>query len=120
MDGSGGIPRVVDVVCCVGRPEAAGEGDAPQEPTMLMPYNAPTRGDLAALQILAENHIMLVTPLPHPTHVMQPIDVCWARSFKTAYRRLIRSYIEEEAAVRACSLLGPAARTSAWSNARDS
>jgi hypothetical protein len=72
----------------------------PGEPVVLVLDNAPTRGDLAALQFLAEKHILVVTLPPHLTHVMQPIDVCWARSFKTAYRRFLKAYIKEDALVR--------------------
>jgi hypothetical protein len=92
----------------------------PEEPAVLVLDNAPTRGDLAALHFLAEKHIIVATLPPHLTHVMQPIDACWARSFKTAYRQFLKAYIREDALVRAYSLLGPTARTGARSKARDS
>jgi hypothetical protein len=95
-------------------------GMHPEERAVLVLDNAPTRGDLAALQFLAEKHIIMVTLPPHLTHVMQPIDVCRARSFKTAYRRFLKAYIRVDSLVRAYSLLRPAARTGAPSNARDS
>jgi hypothetical protein len=59
-------------------------GMPPTEPAILVLDNAPTRGDLAAPQSLAEKHIIVVALPRHLTHVVQPIDVCWARSFKTS------------------------------------
>jgi hypothetical protein len=50
-------------------------GMHPEEPAVLVPDNAPTSGDLAALQFLAEKHIIVVTLPPRLTHVMQPFDV---------------------------------------------
>jgi hypothetical protein len=76
-------------------------GMLPAEPAVLVLDNAPTRGDLAALQFLAEKNINVLTLPPHLTHVLRPIDVCWARSFKAAYRRFLKAYIKEDALVRA-------------------
>jgi hypothetical protein len=68
---------------------------------------------------LPEKHIMVALP-PHLSHVMQAIDVCWAPSFKIAYRRSLKAHIKGGALVRAYSLLGPAARTGLRSKAGDS
>jgi hypothetical protein len=67
------------VVCgvewTVQRRIAMGMGMLPAEPAIQVLDNAPTRGDLAALQFRAGENIALV-PLPPPlTHVVQPIDV---------------------------------------------
>jgi hypothetical protein len=55
---------------------------ASEEPAILVLDNAPTGWDLAALQFLAEKHIIVVILPPRLAHVMQPIDVCRAHSFK--------------------------------------
>jgi hypothetical protein len=47
----------------------------PVEPAVLMQDNALTSGNLAALQFLAEKHIIVATLPPHLTHVELPIDV---------------------------------------------
>jgi hypothetical protein len=91
-----------------------------ETPALLVMDNAPTRADLAGLQMLSEMNIILVTLPPHLTHIMQPVDVCWARSFKTAYRRFLRRWIDEDALTRAYSLLGPPARRGPRTKARDS
>jgi hypothetical protein len=92
----------------------------PEEPAMLVLDNAPTRGDLLALQLLAANHIHVVTLPPHLTHHMQPIDVCWARAFKTAYGRWLRKWLQLGALERAYAQLPPAASRGQGTAARDS
>ena len=92
----------------------------PAEPAILVLDNAPTRGDLAALRLLAANHIHVVTLPPHLTHIMQPVDVCWARSFKTAYGRCLRTWVKESSLEMAYAQLPPAARRGRRSAARDS
>jgi hypothetical protein len=40
-----------------------------------------------AMDIFKANNVMVITFPPHLTHVMQPVDVSWARSFKAAFTR---------------------------------
>jgi hypothetical protein len=51
----------------------------PEGAAMLVVDNAPSRTDLVALQWPASNHIHVVTFPHHLTHILQPVDVCWAR-----------------------------------------
>ena len=74
---------------------------SPLEPAVPVLDNSATRGDLVALRTLAERHIIDVTLPPHMTPVKQPVDVCWARSFRSSYRRFLRRLIEEESFVKA-------------------
>jgi len=51
--------------------------------------NHTTRFDTESLEILAAANIMMVTLPPHTTHILQPIDLVLAHSFKSAYRSKI-------------------------------
>jgi hypothetical protein len=73
----------------------------PEEPAILVLDNAPTRGDLQALQTLAAAHIHVVSLPPHLTHIMQPVDVCWAQGFKTEYGRYLKKWLNPTALERA-------------------
>jgi hypothetical protein len=90
------------------------------EPSIVILVNAPTRADLAAWQSLAAAHIRVVTLPPHLTHIMQPMDVCWARAFKTEYGRYLRTWVVPDALDRAYWQLPPAAAISRRTAARDS
>jgi hypothetical protein len=59
----------------------------PEEPVMLVLDNAPTRGNLLALQLLVASHIDGVTLSTHLMHTMQPGHVCRARALKPAHCR---------------------------------
>jgi hypothetical protein len=61
----------------------------------------------------------VVTFPPPLTHILQPVDVCWARVFKTWYGRYIRKRLED-ALAQACAQLPPAARRGRRTKARDS
>jgi hypothetical protein len=111
---------MVPVVCRVVDSDPSSLGLPPEEPAILVVDNAPTRADLVALQLLASNHIHLVTFPPHLTHILQPVDVCWARVFKTWYGRYIRKWLEENALTQAYAQLPPAARRGRRTKARDS
>ena len=37
----------------------------------------------------------MVTLLPHLTHVLQPIDLSWARSFKSRFRDVMRALMPQ-------------------------
>jgi hypothetical protein len=93
---------------------------SPGEFEILVLDNVPTRGDMIAFQFLPKNHSIAVSLPPHLTHVMQPIDVCRARSFKASYRHFLKAYTKEDVLVRSYSLLGRAAQTGARSTAGDS
>ena len=95
-------------------------GLGPEEEAILVLDNAPTRGDLTALEFLAANRIHVVTLPPHLTHIMQPVDVCWARAFKTAYGHWLRRYLKEGGLERAYAQLPPAASRGRRTAARDS
>jgi hypothetical protein len=81
----------------------------PEDPAILVLDNAPTRENLLALRLLAANHIHVVTLPPHLTHIMQPVDVRWARAFKAAYGRWLTKWLRLGALERAHSRLAPAA-----------
>jgi hypothetical protein len=95
-------------------------GMLPAEPAVLVVDKAPICGDLATLQFLAEKNIIVVTLPPRLTHVLQPIDVCRARSFTSSYRRFLKVWIKEDASIRAYSLLGLASLIGARSKAGES
>jgi hypothetical protein len=92
----------------------------PAEPAILVLHNAPTRADLQALQALAAAHIHVVTLPPHLSHIMQPVDVCWARAFKTEYGRYLRKWLVPAALDRAFCQLPLAATLGRRTAARDS
>jgi hypothetical protein len=73
-----------------------------------------------APQLLASNHIHVVTFPPHLTHILRPVDACWVRVLKTRYGRYIRKRLEEDALAQACAQLPPAARRGRQTKARDS
>jgi hypothetical protein len=92
----------------------------PEEAAILVVDNTRTRADLVALQLLASNHIHLVTFPPHLTHILQPVDVCWARVFNTRYGRYIGKWLEGNALAQAYAHPPPAARRGRRTKARDS
>jgi hypothetical protein len=60
------------------------------------------------LQLLAANHIRVVTLPPHLMHTTQPVDVGWARAFKIACGRWLRKRLQLGALERACAQRPPA------------
>jgi hypothetical protein len=92
----------------------------PEETAIPVVDNAPTRADLVALQLLASNHIHVVTFPPHLTHILRPVDACWARVFETWYGRYIRKWLEEDALAQAYAQLPPDARRARRTKASDS
>jgi hypothetical protein len=64
----------------------------PDAEAMLILDNAPTHDAEEAMEIFRQHHISVMTFPPHCTHILQPIDVSIARSFKNRfsahYRRL--------------------------------
>jgi hypothetical protein len=44
--------------------------------------SAPTRACRQAVEIIRAQNVRVVTFPPHLMHILQPIDVLWARSFK--------------------------------------
>jgi hypothetical protein len=54
-------------------------------PVILTYDNAPSHAPLEALQRCRDANIIITTFPPHMTHLMQPIDVSWARSFKSIF-----------------------------------
>jgi hypothetical protein len=51
-------------------------------PAIPLMDNAPTRACQRALETFREHNVRVVTLPPRLTHVMQPIDVSWARCSK--------------------------------------
>jgi hypothetical protein len=93
----------------------------PAEPAILLLDNAWSLllDDLQEMQWLRARDIHVVTLPPHLTHIMQPVDVCWARALKTEYGRCLRKWLAPEALARASAMLPPAA-SQGRSAARDS
>jgi hypothetical protein len=60
------------------------------KPAILVLDNAPTRACARALETFRAHNVHVVTFPPHLTHVLQPIDVSWARAFKTFLRDWLR------------------------------
>jgi hypothetical protein len=56
-------------------------------PAVLFIDNAPTHNAREAMDIFKAHNVMVITYPPHLTHVMQPVDVSWARAFKAAFTR---------------------------------
>ena len=64
----------------------------PGRAALLFVDGAPTRGNARALEIFRAHGIHVVTFPPHLTHVLQPVDVSWARSFKAKFVDLFRTW----------------------------
>ena len=64
----------------------------PEQTVILFVDSAPTRGNLDALRIFQQHNVMVITFPPHLTHVLQPVDVAWARRFKSQFRDSLRSW----------------------------
>jgi hypothetical protein len=56
-------------------------------PAVLFIDNAPTHNAREAMEIFRNHNVMVITYPPHLTHVMQPVDVSWARAFKAFFTR---------------------------------
>jgi hypothetical protein len=67
------------------------------EPAVLFLDNAPSRNRERAMQVFLEHNVRVILFSPHMTHVMQPVDICWARPFKSktadAWSRTSRSLV---------------------------
>jgi hypothetical protein len=63
--------------------------------------NAPTRRNSEAMHVFPQHNVMVVLFPPHLTHVMQPVDVSWAKPFKTKTAEAWRRYTRSACVVRA-------------------
>jgi transposase len=68
-------------------------GLSPEAVAVLFVDGAPTHISLRALLLLRENHVICITFVPHCTHIMQPIDVEWARFFKEWFSKFYRQLV---------------------------
>ena len=80
--------------------------NAPNQTVILFVDSAPTRGNLEALAIFRQHNVMVVTFPPHLTHVLQPVDVAWARRFKSQFREALRSWSKDRSTAALQTQLG--------------
>jgi hypothetical protein len=52
--------------------------------------SASTGGNSAALEVFRAHNVLVITFPPHLTHVLQPVDATWARSFKSDFVQRFR------------------------------
>jgi hypothetical protein len=64
-------------------------------PAILFIDNAPTHNAREAMDIFKAHNVKVITFPPHMTHIMQPIDVSWARSFKAWFTREFRKMMRD-------------------------
>jgi hypothetical protein len=57
--------------------------------------NAPSHAAVRAFEACAKANIIVLTFPPHMTHLLQPIEVFRARSFKSLFSELFRDWSEE-------------------------
>ena len=85
----------------------------PGQQAVLFVDGAPTRGNVRALEIFQEHGVLVITFPPHLTHVLQPVDVSWARRFKSLFVQFFRSWGKEDLQPFLRSLLNPTRELSA-------
>jgi hypothetical protein len=61
-------------------------------PAALFLDNAPTRSCTEAMRIFRAHLVRVILLPPHLTHVLQPVDVCWAKQFKAAMTKAFQRY----------------------------
>ena len=54
--------------------------------------NAPTRNSREAMEIFRLHNVRVILLLPRMTHVLQPVDVCWAKQLKAATTVVLHRY----------------------------
>jgi hypothetical protein len=54
--------------------------------------SASTRGSVQALDVFRLHNVVVTTFPPHMTHVLQPVDAAWARSFKSDFVLRFRAW----------------------------
>jgi hypothetical protein len=64
-------------------------------PAALFLDNGGTHISLAISELAAAHNLKLLTFVPHCTHVLQPIDVCFAHPFKREFTRFYRQLSRE-------------------------
>ena len=70
--------------------------------------SAPTRGNVQALEIFRQHNVLVITFPPHMTHVLQPVDATWARSFKSDFVQRFRAWSKPDTlAALSMALAGP-------------
>ena len=77
---------------CAWVEEYRAEMSAPSQTVVLFVDSAPTRSNLDALAIFREHNVRVITFPPHLTHILQPVDVAWARRFKSQFRDSFRNW----------------------------
>ena len=68
------------------------EQGLPGHVAVLFLDNAPTRSNMEAMEIFRMHNVRVILLPPHLTHVLQPVDVCWAKQFKAAATAALRRY----------------------------
>jgi hypothetical protein len=48
--------------------------------------------------VFRANHVRVITLPPHCTHLLQPVDVVWAKPFKDRFSTLVRSQADQDLA----------------------
>jgi hypothetical protein len=62
------------------------------QPAALFLGDAPARRNSEAMHVFRQHNVMVVLFPPHLTHVMQPVDVSWAKPFKAKTAEAWRCY----------------------------
>jgi hypothetical protein len=73
--------------------ETLPEGER-DKPALLFVDGAASHISLKACRMFAKHNIICITMVPHCTHIIQPIDVCFAKWFKAEFSDLYRKLIE--------------------------
>ena len=81
---------------------------APNQAVKLFVDSAPTRGNLEALAVFQQHNVLVITFPPHLTHVLQPVDVAWARRFKSQFRESLRSWSKDRSTAQLLMQMGKA------------
>jgi hypothetical protein len=64
-------------------------------PVLFTIDNAPSHAAVRAIEACAKANINVLALPPHVTHLLQPIDASWARSFESLFSELFRCWNEE-------------------------
>ena len=57
--------------------------------------NAPTRSSRQAMQLFRSHNVLVILLPPHLTHVLQPVDLCWAKQFKAKTTEAWHRYMDK-------------------------